>query len=99
MFERQAISVRKLFLGIIAVTAVLSSVDAQESGLYGSVGDDSRAFVRVINATSEERIEGVRVGPTRFPEITAVSPYQLLRPGVYIVSANGVTSDFIARAG
>lgn len=87
---------------VLAVTVFISlcgAIFAQSEGLYGAAPDDSASFVRVLNATSAPELADARVGPNRFEPAGLFSPYQVVRPGIYVVSAAGSMGELIAGEG
>jgi hypothetical protein len=72
---------------------------AQEPGLYGAEADESAALIRVLNATSQETLESVRIGPTRLEPVELFSSYRAIRTGIYIAAAGGGTVDVVAEGG
>lgn len=84
---------------LLVLVCLPSVVFAQDPGLYGAEADESSALVRVLNATSQETLEGVRIGPTRLEAIELFSPYRAMRTGIYIAAAAGGTVDVVAEGG
>jgi Alginate O-acetyl transferase AlgF len=82
--------VKNVLLAIALI--LLAFVAFPQDGLYAPVLPNDTALVRVINATGEEGAPvSIDIGTTRIGPVAqgVGTPYHPVRPGVYVIFANG----------
>ena len=82
---------------LIIVTLLVTSVLPAQDGLYAPVLPDDTALVRVINATGDEGT-AIDIGTTRIGPVSpgTGSAYHPVRPGVFVIFANGFREPLTA---
>ncbi len=84
---------------LIIVTLLVTSVLPAQDGLYAPVLPNDTALVRVINA-SGDAVAAIDIGTTRIGPMSpgSGSAYHPVRPGIYVIFANGFREPLTAAA-